>query len=84
MKLRHQLVTLSLGLSLLLIVILGSLLALFIRHLLEVNLEEKGGIWRGYWRRTAEWYRRWSGAAIRVCATMCRGSAAAPTPPTWW
>ncbi|MCP3289444.1 sensor histidine kinase, partial [Aeromonas hydrophila] len=43
MKLRHQLVTLSLGLSLLLIVILGSLLALFIRHLLEVNLEEKGG-----------------------------------------
>ncbi|AHV36076.1 sensor histidine kinase [Aeromonas dhakensis] len=43
MKLRHQLVTLSLGLSLLLIVILGSLLALFIRHLLESNLEEKGG-----------------------------------------
>ncbi|MGL6334284.1 ATP-binding protein [Aeromonas jandaei] len=43
MKLRHQLVTLSLGLSLLLIIILGSLLALFIRHLLESNLEEKGG-----------------------------------------
>ncbi|WP_421210089.1 ATP-binding protein [Aeromonas enteropelogenes] len=43
MKLRHQLVTLSLGLSLLLILILGSLLALFIRHLLESNLEEKGG-----------------------------------------
>ncbi|MCX7132745.1 MAG: sensor histidine kinase, partial [Aeromonas sp.] len=42
MKLRHQLVTLSLGLSLLLILILGSLLALFIRHLLESNLEEKG------------------------------------------
>lgn len=42
MKLRHQLVTLSLGLSLLLILILGGLLALFIRHLLESNLEEKG------------------------------------------
>ncbi|MGL4506343.1 MAG: ATP-binding protein, partial [Aeromonas sobria] len=42
MKLRHQLVTLSLGLSLLLILILGSLLALFIRHLLESNLQEKG------------------------------------------
>lgn len=42
MKLRHQLVTLSLGLSLLLIVILGSLLALFIRHLLESNLQENG------------------------------------------
>lgn len=53
MKLRHQLVTLSLGLSLLLIVILGSLLALFIRHLLEVNLEEKGAIWHGCWRRTS-------------------------------
>lgn len=42
MKLRHQLVTLSLGLSLLLILILGSLLALFIRHLLESNLQDKG------------------------------------------
>mgnify|MGYP003523102109 CR=1 FL=1 len=42
MKLRHQLVTLSLGLSLLLILILGGLLALFIRHLLESNLEAKG------------------------------------------
>ena len=42
MKLRHQLVTLSLGLSLLLILILGGLLALFIRQLLESNLEEKG------------------------------------------
>ncbi|MFM4718223.1 ATP-binding protein [Aeromonas bivalvium] len=43
MKLRHQVVTLSLGLSLLLILILGSLLALFIRHLLESNLQESGG-----------------------------------------
>ena len=42
MKLRHQLVTLSLGLSLLLILILGCLLALFMRHLLENNLKEKG------------------------------------------
>ncbi|MGY3857134.1 ATP-binding protein [Aeromonas intestinalis] len=43
MKLRHQFVALSLGLSLLLILILGGLLALFIRHLLENTLQEKGG-----------------------------------------
>ncbi|QFI55523.1 ATP-binding protein [Aeromonas simiae] len=42
MKLRHQLVFLSLCFSLLLLLILGGLLALFIRHLLESNLEEKG------------------------------------------
>lgn len=42
MKLRQQVVFLSLSVSLLLILILGGLLALFIRHLVEINLEDKG------------------------------------------
>ncbi|WP_368164677.1 ATP-binding protein [Aeromonas sp. R6-2] len=42
MKLRHQVLLLSLSVSLLLLLVLGTLLALFIRHLVENNLEEKG------------------------------------------
>ena len=81
MKLRHQLVTLSLGLSLLLILILGGLLALFIRHLLESNLEEKGSD-----------LARVLAADSRVVQALQQGNdpglrdyvQAAPMPPTWW
>lgn len=43
MKLRHQFMYLSLAISLLLLIILGSLFALFMRYVLETNLKEKGG-----------------------------------------
>ena len=84
MKLRHQLVTLSLGLSLLLILILGCLLALFMRHLLENNLKEKGSDLARVLAADSRVVRPWRRGAIPGCGIMCRGSAAAPTPPTWW
>ncbi len=84
MKLRHQLVTLSLGLSLLLILILGCLLALFMRHLLENNLKEKGSDLARVLAADSRVVQALEKGSDPGCGIMCRGSAAAPMPPTWW
>ena len=84
MKLRHQLVTLSLGLSLLLILILGSLLALFIRHLLESNLQEKGSDLARVMAADTRVVAALRKGVILLCGIIWRASVAAPTPPIWW